>query len=104
MNTIHLSAFLVTLVVAYLIPLVTAFITKVSASVTLKQLVTAILAAANGFITNATMQDGTAVFTKEALLFAVMSFITANIAYIGTWKPHNLNAKAAPNSGLGSAT
>lgn len=103
MSTIHLSAFIVTLVVAYLIPLVTAFITKVSASTTLKQFVTLVLSAASGFITNATMQDGTAVFTKQALLFAVLSFATANVAYLGTWKPHDINAKTAPRAGLGSS-
>lgn len=103
MTNITLSAFLVTLVVSYVIPLVTALITKVSASATLKQFVSGLLAAITGFLTNATMQDGSAVFSKESLLFAAMSFMTANIAYVGTYRPHDIGAKIVPLKGLGKA-
>ena len=101
MTTITLSTFVVTLVVGYLIPLVTAISTKVSASTALKQGVTAVLAAVNGFITTATQVDGSALFTTETLLFAILTFMTANIGYIAVWKPHAIDDKLLPTKGIG---
>jgi len=103
-TTITLSAFLVTLLISYLIPLVTALLTKVTASPTVKQLVTAFLAAVNGFVVAATQADGSALFTKEMLLFAVISFITANVGYISLWKPHAIDTKIAPSKGIGGGS
>lgn len=102
-TTITLSAFIVTLVVGYVIPLLTALLTKLNASKELKQLVTAALAAANGFLVTATQQDGTALFSKQSLLFAILSFITANAGYVYYGKPHNIDARLAPNVGLGKS-
>lgn len=100
-TTITLSAFIVTLLVGYVIPLATALLTKVSASAGVKQFVTALLAAINGFVVTATMQDGTAVFSKQSLLFAILSFITANVGYVAGWKPHAIDSKVAPTKGIG---
>jgi hypothetical protein len=100
-TSVTLSAFIVTLVVSYLIPLATALITKIDASVTLKQIVTAILAAVTGFLTQAISVDGTAVFSKESALFAILSFLTANVGYLYTWKSHDINATMLPRQGLG---
>jgi hypothetical protein len=95
------SAFIVTLIISYIIPLITAFVTKLGASVTVKQFVTAILAAINGFLTTSLTTDGSAVFTTSGLLFAILSFITAQIAYVSSYRPRNLNSKAAPEFGIG---
>lgn len=100
-TTITLSAFLVTLVVGYLLPLGTALLTKLRASASVKQLITAVLSAVNGFIVTSTVQDGTAVFSKETLLFAILSFVTANVGYVYTFKPHGLDEKMAPHKGIG---
>jgi hypothetical protein len=100
-TTFTASAFVVTLIISYLIPLVTATITKLDASATVKQFVTAVLAAINGFLTNALTTDGGAFFSAQALLFAVLSFATAQTAYLGTYKPHRINSKIAPMKGIG---
>jgi hypothetical protein len=103
-TTITISAFVVTLIVSYLIPLATAWITKVTASTTLKQIVTAALAAITGFLTTAIAADGTAVFSAQSLLFAIISFITANIGYVYTFKAHDIGSKIAPSKGLGGGS
>lgn len=96
-----LSALVVTMIVSYLIPAVTALLTKANASAWLKQFVTAVLAAANGLVVTATQIDGTAVISKQALVLALGSFIAAQASYVGLYKPHAANAKIAPAKGLG---
>ena len=102
-SSIRLSALIVTVIVSYLIPIATAFITKASASVGLKQFVTALLAAINAVVTGATLNDGTAVLSKEVILFAVLSFVSAQVSYGQFWKPRQINTKKAllPAKGLG---
>lgn len=100
-TTITISAFVVTLIVSYLIPLATALITKVTASTNVKQLVTAVLAAITGFLTTAVAADGTAVFSMQTLLFAIISFSTANIGYVYTFGPRGIGFKIAPTKGIG---
>lgn len=96
-----LSALVVTMIVSYLIPAVTALLTKANASAWLKQFVTALLAAVNGLVVTATQIDGTAVVSKQALVLALGSFIAAQASYVALYKPHDANAKIAPTKGLG---
>lgn len=100
-TTIKLSALLTTVLVSYAIPIFTGLFTKVNASAGVKQAVTGLLAAINGFLVNATMDDGSAVFTKEALLLASLSFMLSLVSYGQLWKPHDINAKLAPDKGIG---
>lgn len=99
-----LTVMITTLIVSYLIPAATSLITKANASTWLKQFVTALLAAANGVIVTATQLDGTAVISKSAVVLALGSFIAAQAAYVGVYKPHNANGKLAPNSGIGGSS
>lgn len=96
-----LSALIVTTIVTFLIPAVTALLTKATASTGLKQFVTALLAAINGVVVTATQVDGTAVISKQALILALGSFLAAQAAYVGLYKPHDANGKIAPDKGLG---
>lgn len=97
----NLSAILVTLIVTMILPALTALVTKSTASPGIKQFVTALLAAAGGFVVTATQLDGTAVFGKESATLALSTFILAQATYWGFWRPHEINAKVAPGVGLG---
>ena len=97
-----LSAMLVTLIASYVIPIITALITKASASVGLKQLLTAAMAAATGLLAISTQSDGTAVMSKQSAILALASFATAQATYWGLFRPHQLNATLAPGAGLGN--
>jgi hypothetical protein len=100
LQSLTISALVVTVVVSYVIPIITAFLTKSSASTNTKNLVTAVLAAVNGLIVGGVVNDGTAVLSKESIIFAIGSFILANTSYITLWKPRQINQKAAPDKGL----
>ncbi len=100
-NSIQFDAFLVTGLVSLIIPFFTALITKASASPTVKQVVTIVLAAVNTLIVSNTLQDGTAVISKENGLLWAVSTAIAITSYLGIYKPHALDAKTNPEFGLG---
>ena len=96
-----ISPFLTTLIVGHILPLLTALATKVEASATVKQLVTAVLSAASAFIVNATTIDGSATFSGETVAIAILTFLTANVSYVALWKRHAIDSKVLPDKGLG---
>jgi hypothetical protein len=97
---IKISALIVAVVAGYVIPIITSLLTHVDATAGIKQFVTALLSAVSAFLTSVTLADGSAVFSYETLLFAVLGFISAQVAYVGFWKPHALNTRIAPEFGI----
>lgn len=97
----NLSAILTLLIVTMILPAITAAVTKSTASAGVKQFVTALLSAITGLVVTATQIDGTAVFSKEAAVLALGTFITAQATYWGLWRPHTVNAKITPGVGVG---
>lgn len=98
---ITLNAFLVLAVTSFLIPVATGLLTRAAASVTLKQVVTLVLAAISGIVTTSTQVDGTAVISATTAQYALLSLGIAITSYLGIWKPHAINAKLAPEAGVG---
>lgn len=99
--SLTLSAFTVVIITSLLIPLATGLVTKLAASATVKQIVTAAISAVVGIVTVSTQADGTAVVSLATLQYALLSFAIAVVGYLGLYQPHNTNAKLAPNVGLG---
>lgn len=99
--TLTLSALLVTFLATAVIPVLTGLATKLDASPAVKQLITAVLSAVSGLLTVATQMDGTAVISKEALVLAIGTFILTQATYLGLYRPHHLDARLSPNTGLG---
>jgi hypothetical protein len=97
----NLSAVIVTMIASVVIPAITALLTKATASVGIKQAVTGLLSAVSGLLAVSTQIDGTAVISKPAVVLAIGTFLSAQAAYWGLWRPHELNAKVAPAAGLG---
>lgn len=98
---LKLSEFTVLVITSLLIPLATGLITKISASATVKQIVTLALATVVGIVTTSTQVDGTAIISLTTLQYALLSFAIAVVSYLGLYKPHDANAKLAPNAGIG---
>lgn len=96
-----LDAVLVTAIVGTVLPLAVALATKLNAAPGLKAVLLLALSIANGLITTATQLDGTAVISREALLLALMSFITGVATHFGLFKPVQAQAKLLPDKGLG---
>lgn len=99
--TLTLSAFTVLVVTSLLIPLATGLVTKLAASATVKQIITAAISAVVGIVTTSTEADGTAVISLATLQYALLAFAIATVGYLGLYKPHQANAKLAPNTGVG---
>lgn len=104
MSQITLSAWLVTLISTFIIPIITGLLTKYNAGVGLKQFVTAVLSAVAGLVSNGIQPDGSATFSKETLVLVLTTFIVTQATYLGIYKPFDLNAKTAPNAGVGSSS
>lgn len=96
-----LNAFGVLVISSFLIPLATGLITKLSASATIKQVVTLILSALTGVITTSTQVDGTAVISMTTVQYSLLSLGIAIVSYLGIYAPHDANQKLAPEVGLG---
>lgn len=98
---ITVSALIVTMLVSYVLPALVALTTKLTAGTWLKQFVSGLLAAITGLVVTATQLDGTAVFSKDALLLALGAFVLSQANYISLYRPHAADAKIAPQAGLG---
>lgn len=87
MEVIQLEPMLVTALISFLIPLGVGLITKAAAPSWVKSVVMIALATANGVIVNATVADGSAVISQEAVFTAILSFVTAAASYHSLLKP-----------------
>lgn len=99
---VTLAPIVVALLSGLIIPVLVGIVTKSGASAQLKQAVTIVLAGVAALITSSTLADGSAVFSLETLLLAVMSWLVAIASYLGVYRPQNLNDRTAPNFGLGA--
>lgn len=98
---LKLTEFTVLVITSLLIPLATGLITKLNASATVKQIVTLALSTVVGIVTTSTQADGTAIISLTTVQYALLSFAIAVVSYLGLYKPHDANARLAPNAGLG---
>lgn len=100
---IQLKSWIVMIVAGSVIPLVTAFLTKVNAHSLLKGMITVVLTAVTALIAQATVNDGIAVISKQAVILWFVGLAQAEVAYYAAWKPANAPANLAPTFGLGPA-
>lgn len=104
MENIELSAFMVTLIVSAVIPVLTGLLTKLTTPGWVKGSLTLFLNAVNALVMGGVMADGSAVLTKEAVVTALIGFVVSVSTYNGIYKPANLNSssdgKLFPNRGL----
>lgn len=101
MELLTLDALTVTVIVSLFIPIATGVVTKYTASATLKQVTTLVFSTVTGILAQGATDAGGAVLSKEAITAAVVSLIIAITSYLGIYKPHDINAKLAPDSGIG---
>lgn len=99
------SAWIVALVVTYLQPAAVGLLTKVGASVRVKQAVAAVVAYVAAALTGGIQTDGTAVFyiSKETVTLALLMFLGGQAGYTALYKPYDANAKKVmlPTLGVG---
>lgn len=98
---ISLAPIVVTMLSGLVIPIIVGFVTKSAAGPQVKQVATILLAGIAALLTSSTLADGSAVFSLETLLLAVMAWLIAIASYLGVYKPFNLNDHTAPDRGFG---
>ena len=87
-----------------IIPILVGLVTKLHASSALKAILHAFLSAVAGLIITATALDGVAVFSRESLVLAFMTWITGVAAYFGFLVPTQVSTKinlATKDVGIG---
>lgn len=84
---VRLPALGVSALLGVIIPLLIDFVTKSSTKSSTKALLLAALAAVSGLVTQAIINDGTAVISAQALLLAVSTWVTGAVAHGYLWKP-----------------
>lgn len=98
--TLTLSAFSVLVLTSLLIPTLTGLVTRLNATATVKQIITALISTIAGVVTTASQIDGTAVISLATLQYAVLSFLIATVGYLGLYKPHQADEKLGPDIGI----
>lgn len=86
------------------LPIVVGLITKAGGSTAVKAVVGIVVAAIDALILRMTQFDGSAVFNSDYLLDVVMVYVPQLAAYLGFWRnmgAGGINAKLAPNTGIG---
>lgn len=97
---IRLSTLTVTLIVSVFVPVLTAIITKLDTSAQVKGVVTLVLNLINSAVVGQIVSDGSAVFSQETLVAALIGMTISVASYLGFYKPVEINAKAFPTKGL----
>lgn len=104
METLHLDMATAAFLVGTLIPLATAFVTKLRASPGLKAVVTLLLSVIAGTI-NSIVEAGGEFELRPTVTSVILTWLTAIASYYGLWKPTNAAPKVAsiaPASGIGT--
>lgn len=85
------------------LPLLTAFLTKHNAHPALKGGLTILLSALTALFTQAQVNDGVGVLSKQSIILWFFGLVSAEAAYYAAWKPMNAPANLAPKFGIGPA-
>jgi hypothetical protein len=108
-SVIVISAPVVTLLVAVIIPIVNGIITKYTLPTWIKGFITLAMNTVVSMITTAASNTGAAVLSLQTLMTAAVGFITSVAMYSGIYRPANLTSstvdgKLSPESGIGPAS
>jgi len=98
--SLELSATMVTLLISLIIPVIVGLVTKADLPSQWKGLASLVLNLVSAGIVNATVSDGTAVWSTETLTVALIAAAISVTTYLGIYKPIDLNARLAPDKGL----
>lgn len=94
--SVRLSAVTMSFIVGAVLPLIVGLFTNVRDSAFFKGAALLVLNALAAFITQATLADGSAVFSKAAVMLFVVGTATSLVAYYNAWKPLKATSSAIP--------
>lgn len=105
-SLVVISAPIVTVIVALLVPIVNGLLTKFTLSGGVKGFITLAMNTVMAFITTNASDTGAAVFSLQTLWTAALGFIISVAIYMGIYRPANITSstptgKLGPETGLG---
>lgn len=98
-DTLTLSALTVSVLISFVIPVVTGVLTKYSTSSGVKGLVTLVLNAVQSLVVTATVADGTAVLSAPTLVTFALSLAISIATYAGVYRPLDITS-STPHGAL----
>lgn len=101
--SLKLSAMVVTGIVALGLPLLVGILTKMNAHSLTKGALAILFDAANALIVASTLNDGTAIISKQTAFMWLISLGVSEATYLKIWKPAGANT-LAPTFGIGPST
>ena len=84
-----------------IIPLVVGLITKKSANKQVKAITNIVVTAVAALLGNAVNDLGVAVFSAEMITNFIIGLVISIASYYGVYENFEINAKLAPNKGIG---
>lgn len=101
MHDIHLTTYTVSVILSFIIPVLTSAVSHSDAPAKIKGNIALVLSAAAGLISAAVSSDGTAIISQTAFQAAALAWAIQTAAYNNIYKPRGLNKKVLPDVGLG---
>lgn len=103
-SIVVISAPIVTLISALLIPIVNGLLTRITVAGGVKGLITIVMNTIMAFITTNASDTGASVFSLQTLYTAVLGFLISVAIYAGVYRPAEITSsspagKLGPNSG-----
>lgn len=99
-HVLTLDPIMTTALISSVLPFATSLVTKAKAHPFLKAVVATVLSALTAFVV-ASVQNGSAVISKQAFLLFLGSFLTQGSVYRTLLQPLDINNKIAPALGIG---
>lgn len=103
-NLFVISAPIVTIISALLIPILNGLLTRITVSGGIKGLITLVMNTIMAFITTTVSDTGAAIFSYQTLYTAVVGFLISVAIYAGVYRPAEITSsspagKLGPNTG-----
>lgn len=94
--SVRLSATTMSFLIGAVVPLVVGFVTNIRDHAFAKGFLMLVLNAVNALITQATLADGSAVFSKALVMLFLVGTATSLVAYYNAWKPLKATSSGIP--------
>lgn len=94
--SLHVSEVGVSLLLGLVLPFVLALVLRPAAPEPVKVIGGIVVAGAAALIKEAVQADGSAVLSWEMLVQFALIYVPQIAAYVGIWKPLNINARTGP--------
>jgi len=99
--TLTVSATAVSLVLGFFLPIVNGFLIRTTMAAAVKVSLGIVVAGVAALLSNAIQADGSAVLSADMLVTFALVYGAQIAAYLGVWKPVDINERTGPGLPIG---